>query len=391
MVLADAAGLEGRRQGPLKTVAKMTSVGELEGQCIAKFGHCDRQSWYELIGAFGDANLYQTWSYDMVRHKRRSVVHMVVRRNDTVVAAAQARVVRVPGMRIGIAYVRWGPMWRRIGVAEDAEVFRRAVRALRDEFSRRRGLVLRLYPLAYRNRDETLERILQEEGYRFYPAIKRDRTLVLDLRPALGELRTGLDQKWRNMLNQAERNGLELISGEEEGLFDEIARMHGEMAARKGLDVSNDIGHLKKVQRDLPQGLKLRVVLCRLAGELCAGAIFAAIGTTAVYVRGATSDAGLRSRGSYLVQWAFVRWLKEQGFLHYDLNGISPEANPGTYHFKRGLAGRCGRDVEFLGRCQVADSAWSAWVVKEGEWFWAGYRRIVKSVRSLGATPRRHG
>ena len=278
-------------------------------------------------------------------------------------------------------------MWRPIGSADDVEVFRQAVRALRNEFSRRRGLVLRLYPLAYRGRDETLERILQEEGYRFYEAGKRDRTLVLDLRPALDELRAALDQKWRNMLKRAERSGLELISGEEEDLFEEIARMYGEMAARKGLDASSDIGHLKMVQRDLPQGLKLRVVVCRLEGKLCAGAIFAAIGTTAVYVRGATSDAGLRSRGSYMVQWAFVRWLKEHGFLHYDLNGINPDANPGTYHFKRGLAGRCGRDVEFLGRCQVADSALSDWIVKEGEWFLGGYRRMVTSTRSLGATP----
>ena len=36
-------------------------------------------------------------------------------------------------------------------------------------------------------------------------------------------------------------------------------------------------------------------------------------------------------------------WIKEKGLRYYDLNGINPETNPGTYHFKRGLAGKKGR------------------------------------------------
>src|SRR5262245_47423303 len=243
-----------------------------EVECVPEFGHCDGRSWYDLMTTFRDANLYQTWSYDGVRYKQRSVVQMVMRRNQTAVAAAQARIVQLPGTRTGIAYVRWGPMWRPTGSAEDTEVFRQAVRALRNEFSRRRGLVLRLYPLAYRGRDEALARILQEEGYRFHEGVKSDRTLIVDLEPPLEELRRALDQKWRNCLNRAEKSGFEVISGEDGSLFDEIAKMHGEMAIRKGLVEVNDIGHLKSVQRDLPEALRLKVILCRLKGEVCAGA-----------------------------------------------------------------------------------------------------------------------
>jgi Acetyltransferase (GNAT) domain len=337
-----------------------------------------------MVG-FRDANLYQTWSYDRVRYSERNVVHMVLRRRNAAVAAAQARVVWIPGTPAGITYVRWGPMWRPTLSPEDSEVFRQAVRALRNEFSHRRGLVLRLYPLAHRDRDDSLESILLEEGYRFHEAGSSDRTLIVDLGAPLEELRAALDQKWRNCLNRGERNGLEVVSGDDEGLFDEIAGMYSEMTARKGLDGSTDIGHLKRVQRDLPEALKFKVILCRLKGEACAGMIFSAIGTTGLYVRGATSDAGLKTKGSYVVQWAFVRWLKERGFPEYDLNGINPEVNPGTYHFKRGLAGSRGRDVNFLGKFQVADSPLSHWIVKEGEWLLSGYQRIAKVARSLRA------
>jgi hypothetical protein len=356
---------------------------ELDKEFTVNFGHFDMRVWYELMGRFQDANLYQAWSYDMVRYGQKGVAQMILRKRNAVVAAAQARIIRLPGIRTGIAYIRWGPMWRLAGAPEDEEVFRQAVRALRNEFSYRRGLFLRVYPLAYRDGDESLENILNEEGYLFQDVGKTARTLIIDLKPSLEKLRVDLDQKWRNCLNRAEKNGLELISGEEEFLFDEIAKIYWEMVRRKALVDLSDINHLKMVQKDLPQALKLKVVLARLHGEICAGAIFSPIGKTGVYLSGATGDAGMKMNGSYIVQWAIVKWLKQNGFSHYDLNGINPDKNPGTYHFKRGLAGKRGRDVEFLGKFQVADSLLSDWVVNGGEWLLSGYRRIVQAGRSL--------
>jgi hypothetical protein len=124
------------------------------------------------------------------------MVHLVLRRDGTVVAAAQARVVRLPGTCAGIAYVRWGPLWRAEGLPDDVDVLRRAVRALRNELSRSRGLVLRVYPLAFDDdRDPAVARVLEEEGFEFWKRGKRDRTLVIDLAPSLAELRASLDQK----------------------------------------------------------------------------------------------------------------------------------------------------------------------------------------------------
>ena len=349
----------------------------------AEFGYFERDAWYQLMGSFRDANLYQAWSYDMVRFGQKGVSHMVLKKKDEVVAAAQARIVRLPGLRTGIAYIRWGPMWRLRGEPEDPEIFCQAVRALRNEFSYRRGYVLRLYPLAFRQSDEELERMLEGEGYRVYDEQRRDRTLIIDLAPSLQEIRASLDQKWRNGLNRAEKNGLELTFGEEEGLFDEITGIYEQMVERKGLLELSDINHLRKVQSVLPQGMRLKIVLCHQEGQLCAGGIFSAVGETAVYLVGATSDIGLKTNGSYMVQWTFLKWLKENGFRHYDLNGINPAVNPGTYRFKRGLAGKHARDVEFLGKFQVADSLLSDWIVRGGEWLVSGYRGIVRRGRSL--------
>lgn len=374
-----------RHERPMmKTLDRMYSVD---------FDHRNKEAWYELMNRFQDANLYQAWSYDVVRYGPKGVSHMVLRKGREVVAAAQARIHRVPRTSTGIAYVFWGPMWRLEGAREDREDFRQAVRALRNELSLRRGLVLRLYPLAFRGRDDALRKILLEEGYHFHDEAMTKRTLIIDLEPSLKELRAGLHQKWRNGLNRAERNRLELISGEDDGLFDEISEIYSEMANRKGLHELSDLIHLKSVQKDLPGPFKLKIILCRRDGVTCAGGIFAAFGATGVYLIGATSGVGLKTNGSYAVQWAFVKWLKENGFRYYDLNGINPETNPGTYHFKQGLAGKGGADLEFLGKYQVADNRVSSFVVGWGERALSTYRWVAgrrKSKAADATSPKSH-
>lgn len=356
---------------------------ELEAEYSVNVNFSDKYTWFEIMNRFKDANLYQAPSYDMVRYGQTGVAHMILKEADSIVAAAQVRIMQLPVIKTGIAYVLWGPMWRRLDVPEDVAVFRQALRALRNEFSLRRGLLLRVHPLAFCGKDDVLKQILAEEGFSFHDDGKSHRTLIINLEPSIKEIRDRLDQKWRNCLNRAIKNGLEIIQGEDEDLFHDIKKIYLEMANRKSLVDLSDIEHLIKVQRDLPPDLKLKVILCRLNGEICAGAIFSAIGTTAVYLIGATSNAGMKANGSYIVQWAFVEWIKEKGLQYYDLNGINPETNPGTYHFKRGLAGKKGVDVEFLGKFQVVDSPVSSLVVKGGEWFMGGYRRLSQARRSF--------
>jgi lipid II:glycine glycyltransferase (peptidoglycan interpeptide bridge formation enzyme) len=45
-----------------------------------------------------------------------------------------------------------------------------------------------------------------------------------------------------------------------------------------------------------------------------------------------------------------IMWLKENGYKWYDLGGINPEENPGTYQFKRGLSGALGQNQTKIGQ-----------------------------------------
>ena len=354
---------------------------ELSENYRAEIDSIDKDKWYEVIRNFDDANIYQTWAYDETRCSRKNVSHLVLKKDGEIVAAAQLRLARIPVMNAGVAYVRWGPLFKSKGRGEDLEAFAHAIRALRNEYACRRGLVLRIYPFLFDDETDKYLPLLNQEGFEPLEDGKRDRTLIIDLNPKLEDLRKGLNQKWRNSLNRSERNGLEVIEGDGDELFETfIEQLYRPMVARKKFAEPNDINEFRLIQKELPSAFKMRIILCRLNGQLCAGSIFSATGRLGVYLFGATNDVGMQSNGSYLQQWRFIEWMKDRNFTRYDLNGINPETNPGTYKFKEGLCGKNGKDVHFLGQFQTCTSLLSSFSVKFGETLLSNYQKSKEAL-----------
>jgi hypothetical protein len=63
--------------------------------------------WSELLSRFDDATFYQTWGYGSMRRTSR-LTHLVVKRDSEIVATVQGEIVRIPGLKIGIAHFPWG-------------------------------------------------------------------------------------------------------------------------------------------------------------------------------------------------------------------------------------------------------------------------------------------
>jgi lipid II:glycine glycyltransferase (peptidoglycan interpeptide bridge formation enzyme) len=195
--------------------------------------------------------------------------------------------------------------------------------------------------------------VLESEGFSRFGSRPARRSLIMDLTPDLDEIRKRLDKKWRNCLSKAERSDLEIVSGTEPDLFDEFLPVYQSMLRRKQLKPEADLRVHRDVQHRLPEHLKMRVVLARHGGRACAGAIYSPIGDTAIYLFGATDGAGMQTCASYAVQWTIVGELKGRNIQAYDLNGTNAELNPGTYHFKKGLAGRFTEEVTFAPQVQM--------------------------------------
>src|SRR5687767_14268314 len=116
--------------------------------------------WSELLARFDDASLYQTWAYGAVSWGERQLSHLILKRGQEVVAAAQLRVVQIPVLRRGVAYLRWGPLWRRRGATPDPRVLSSIAQAVVQEYAGRRGLLLRLVPNTFRE-DIVADQVVQ--------------------------------------------------------------------------------------------------------------------------------------------------------------------------------------------------------------------------------------
>ena len=309
-----------------------------------------RETWNEILALFSDASLYQTWDYDAVRCGERNLSHLVLKHDDEIVAVAQARLAGMPGLRLGAAYVRWAPLWRRGDRTDDLNAFRMALRALRNEYVCRRGLVLRIFPIAFSGNVSLSADFLAEELFDQVSNECPQQTLLVNIEGSLDEIKKGFNQKWRNCLNHAERNQLVITQGTGDALFEDFIPLYRQLVTRKGFTEPNDINEFKAIQQNLPEHLKMGIFLCSEGGRLTGGAICSAVGDTGLYLFGATNDEGLKNKGAYLLQWYALQWLKNKDCKYYNLNGINPEKNPGSYHFKAGLAGKSGQELRYLGR-----------------------------------------
>jgi lipid II:glycine glycyltransferase (peptidoglycan interpeptide bridge formation enzyme) len=297
--------------------------------------------WSRLLKEFEDANFYQTWSYGAVRWGVGNLSHLVLRRGGQVAGLAQVRIIHAGFLNRGIAYVRWGPVCRLRGQELEGETLRAMAEALRAEYAVKRRLFLRVLPDAFEGSPRAAVFRAAFSGFQTASADSpgADRTLVLNLAPALEQLRKGLDQKWRNQLNRAEKNNLAILEGRGSENYRNFLELYQEMRSRKKFDTTVDAGEFGRILDELPEEFKFRILICQDKGVAVSGIVCSVVGSMGIYLLGATSEAGLNSKGAYLLQWNMIKWLKENGYRYYDLGGIDPDRNPGVYHFKKGLSG----------------------------------------------------
>jgi lipid II:glycine glycyltransferase (peptidoglycan interpeptide bridge formation enzyme) len=198
-------------------------------------------------------------------------------------------------------------------------------------------------------------------SYGFIPSPQRVQplsTIVLDISGDEEAILARMKQKWRYNIRLAERKGVTV----REGGIDDLPAIQSLMDAtgsRDGFSTHNLAYHRRATELFAPQG-SLAWLLAEHEGELLAAIAVFALGPTAYYMWGASSDSGRNLMPNHAVQWAAIRWARAQGCVAYDLWGIPDEvgANPdayaeqeswgegglwGVYRFKQGFGGRVVR------------------------------------------------
>lgn len=324
--------------------------------------------WNDRAPGLWGYGVQQTWSYGAALAARRGAVSepVWIRRGDRVLGAADVRVKPLPIIGGGLAYVSQGPLLA-LPPSDPAfpETWGAAIRALGEEYCRRRRCILRIAPpLGAVDAAADVERELLGAGFRANPDTTRYRTLRLDLAPDPDRLRAGLAKKWRNQLRSAEKQGLAITATQDRDSLARFSRLFEEFVARKDFTVDLGPEFYETVQGGLAPGDRLVTQFAEREGRIVAGHVSSMLGDTCVYLLGATSADGLETRAAYLLQWNTILLAKERGMRWYDLGGIDPEGNPGVHHFKRGVG---GEEVVSPGPFERSPGGWRQVAVRGAE------------------------
>jgi lipid II:glycine glycyltransferase (peptidoglycan interpeptide bridge formation enzyme) len=74
-------------------------------------------------------------------------------------------------------------------------------------------------------------------------------------------------------------------------------------------------------------------------GRDLAGIVIGTTGQTAIYLFGATADAGRGLRAGYFLTWQGICLSQDRGLNWYDLGGVDFDANPDVARFKDRMNG----------------------------------------------------
>ena len=102
------------------------------------------------------------------------------------------------------------------------------------------------------------------------------------------------------------------------------------MIVRKKFKVFVNPYRMGKMNEELNDEYKLKIFMAYKDKLPIACIIGSAIGNTGIYLLGASNEIGMKNKGSYLVQWEMIKWLKQRGCQIYDLGGINLDDNPGV-------------------------------------------------------------
>lgn len=150
-------------------------------------------------------------------------------------------------------------------------------------------------------------------------------TIVMDLSRSLDDIFASLNQKGRNAIRRAEREGLRVESAD--GSEDSFAKMYkllGETAAGAGFSLKHQ-EYYHTYWSDLCRAGLGKFFFAYHDQEVVAAAFAMILGKNSVYKDGASVRNRPVYGASHLLQWHVIQWAKSAGSTRHDLCGAPPE------------------------------------------------------------------
>ena len=307
-------------------------------------------TWDEFVAQHPHGNILQTQRWG--QHKAAFGWEWETVTLDTRACGALVLYKPLPFKLGTLAYIPRGPLanW------EDAAQLQALMPALERAARRHRAWALWMEPPLL---DTPATRAtLHTLGLRPTPrTIQPPRTVLVDIAAAEDAVLARMKSKTRYNIRLAARKGVTV----REGALDDVATFYAlmcETGARDGFGAHSEAYFRYALELFAPVD-QAALLLAEVAGEAVAGLVVFALGQTAWYFYGASSNRHRNKMPTYASQWAAIQWAKARGCTYYDLWGI-PDADVvtleaqfterrdglwGVYRFKRGFGGEVVRYV----------------------------------------------
>jgi lipid II:glycine glycyltransferase (peptidoglycan interpeptide bridge formation enzyme) len=348
----------------MKTNCALNTQKHLGSNYAFKVNYMTKHEWTDCLLGFKDANIYQTWSYGVIRWEEKNIRHVILKKNGITISAAQVLVIKAPILEKGIAYVRWGPVWQQGDRNEEQDALRQMLRALFKEFAISRGLLLRVQLPEINNRSFNMRELFEAEGYNWIG--QTEQTILIDLKPSMDTITAKMNRSWKRALKKCRKMAPIVVQGHGDELFQTFLMLHEEMVTRKGHDPGLDVYEYRKIQKDLPDALKMQIMICNFNDKPVAAVIGTLINQKGIALLGATGREGLSSGAYHFLVLKMIEWMKGRGASTFDFGGYDPKLNPGTARFKQGLT---METISYGGRFEAYCNLTSNVIVKSSEQF----------------------
>jgi peptidoglycan pentaglycine glycine transferase (the first glycine) len=308
-------------------------------------------------------HLLQSWDWGELKSRFGWTIQHLQRDG----AVAQILFRRLP-LGLTIAYIPKGPVVDWTNLQQCHTLFE----AIHAEAKKQRAIFLKVEPHLWRadfdpkNRrvvdrlqpavSQAATNFLSQSGFVPADTIQPRTSLVIDIRGNEDTILAAMKQKTRYNIRLAAKKGVTVHQGK---TTDVATFYHLSLttADRDGFGLRS-LSYYQTLY-DLFSPDRCALLIAKFEGEPLAALMAVSHGQDAYYLHGASSSKHRNLMPSYLIQWAAIRWAKNQGCTHYDLWGI-PDADPatlekefknrhdglwGVYRFKRGFGGQVMQSI----------------------------------------------
>lgn len=300
--------------------------------CRIEWGAYTAEEWDGLYSKISKPTLLQSFPYaQAMRHvHQQGVRHGVITVDGKQAGIVQIQDVGLFGKLIHGLSLDRGPLW--FDGFDKPTHMKAFAKAFNSEFPKRTGRKRRFIPEWSGHRN-----ILDDTGWNFQHKQQPYQTHLVDLSADLDDMRRNLKQKWRNILNRAEKQNLNIEEDWDGQTLTLLLKNYMQDRLQKRYAGASPKFLSALAQYTLPR--KECLILNATEDNECIASVLLFLhGKGATYQVGWTTPYGRDKGAHHLLLWEAMKILKSRDITTFDTGGFNDDT-PGIKQFKDGLGG----------------------------------------------------